>query len=103
MKAAFIDSPGPPDAIRYGELPTPVTGEGEILIRVLAAALNPIDLYVRAGTVAMPIPRPFISGCDFAGVVDAVGPRVSRFHPTLRIGRPRLRRLPSSRTRSWFS
>src|SRR3984957_5727193 len=79
MKAAFIDAPGSPDAIRYGELPTPQPGEGEVRVRVLAAALNPIDLYIRAGTVAMPLPKPFISGCDLAGVVDAVGPRASRF------------------------
>jgi NADPH2:quinone reductase len=79
MKAAFIDAPGPPEAIRYGEIPTPQPGDGEVRVRVAAAALNPIDAYVRAGTVAMPLPRPFISGCDFAGTVDAVGPHASRF------------------------
>src|SRR6202042_3666699 len=79
MKAAFIDAPGSPDAICYGELPTPQPGEGEVRVRVLAAALNPIDLYIRAGTVAMPLPKPFISGCDLAGVVDAVGPHAARF------------------------
>ncbi len=79
MKAAFIETTGSPDLIRFGDLPTPAPGEGEVLVRVRAAALNPIDLYIRAGTVAMPIPHPFISGCDLAGVVEAIGPRVSRF------------------------
>jgi NADPH2:quinone reductase len=79
MKAAFIDTTGSPDVIRYGDLPAPAPGEGEVLVRVRAAALNPIDLYIRSGTVAMPIPRPFVSGCDLAGVVEALGPRVSRF------------------------
>lgn len=79
MKAAFIDTPGPADQIRYGELPTPTPGEGEVLVRVAAAALNPVDLYIRAGTVAMPLPKPFISGCDLAGVVESVGPHASRF------------------------
>jgi NADPH2:quinone reductase len=79
MKAAFIDAPGSADAIRYGEVPTPQPGEGEVRVRVLAAALNPIDVYIRAGNVAMPLPKPFISGCDLAGVVDAVGPRATRF------------------------
>jgi NADPH2:quinone reductase len=79
VKAAFIDSTGSPDVIRVGELPTPTPDEGEVRVRVRAAALNPIDLYIRSGTVAMPIPRPFISGCDLAGVVDAVGPHASRF------------------------
>jgi NADPH2:quinone reductase len=80
MKAAFIDTPGSPDSIRFGELPTPTPGEGEVRVRVVAAALNPIDVYIRAGTVAMPLPKPFISGTDLAGVIDAVGPRTSRFH-----------------------
>src|SRR5205823_8293526 len=79
MKAAFIDSTGGPDAIRYGDLPKPSPGPGEVLVRVGAVSVNPIDLYVRAGTVAMPLPKPFIIGCDLAGTVEAVGPGVQRF------------------------
>src|SRR6476646_4560050 len=85
MKAAFIETTGSPDVIRCGDLPTPAPGEGEALVRVKAAALNPIDLYIRAGTVAMPIPKPFISGCDLAGVVEAVGPKATRFKPGDRV------------------
>jgi NADPH2:quinone reductase len=79
MKAAFIETTGTPDQIRVGDLPTPVPGAGEVRVRVTAAALNPIDLYVRAGTVAMQLPMPFVSGCDLAGVVEAVGPQAKRF------------------------
>jgi NADPH2:quinone reductase len=79
MKAAFLDSPGAPDVIHYGDLPTPEPKQGELLIRVHAAALNPIDVYVRAGTVPMLLPKPFITGTDVAGTVDAVGPGVRRF------------------------
>src|SRR5262249_2618170 len=79
MKAAFIDAPGPAESIKFGELPTPTPGPGEVLVKLGAAALNPIDLYIRAGNVAMPIPKPFISGCDLAGTVTAVGPGVKRF------------------------
>lgn len=79
MRAAFIETPGSPDVIQVGELPTPTPGDGEVRVRVGAAGLNPIDLYIRSGTIAMPMPRPFVSGCDLAGVVDAVGPRTSRF------------------------
>lgn len=79
MKAAYLETTGGPDVLQFGDLPTPSPGEGEVLVRVKAAALNPIDLYIRAGTVAMPLPRPFIPGCDLAGTVEAVGPRVSRF------------------------
>src|ERR1700730_18543762 len=79
MKAAFLEAPGPPEVIRYGDLPTPKPKPGEVLVRVGAAALNPIDIYIRAGTVAMPLPRPFIPGCDLAGTVASVGAGVRLF------------------------
>jgi NADPH2:quinone reductase len=79
MKAAFLDTTGAPDVIRYGDLPRPAIAEREVLVRVGAAALNPIDVYVRAGTIAMPLPRPFITGTDLAGTVEDVGPGVQRF------------------------
>src|ERR1019366_8735633 len=63
----------------YGDLPTPTPQAGEIRIRVGTAALNPIDAYIRAGIVSMPLPKPFISGSDVAGTVDAVGTGVKRF------------------------
>jgi NADPH2:quinone reductase len=79
MKAAYLETPGPTAVIRYGDLPRPQPKPGEILVRVKAAALNPIDVYIRAGTVAMPLPRPFITGTDVAGTVEAAGPGIQRF------------------------
>jgi NADPH2:quinone reductase len=79
MKAAFLETTGGPEVLKYGELPTPAPKSGEVLVKVAAAALNPIDLYIRAGMVKMPLPRPFIPGCDFAGTVQAVGPGVTTF------------------------
>jgi NADPH2:quinone reductase len=79
MKAAYLETTGGPDVIRYGELPTPAPKAGEVLVRVGAAALNPIDTYVRAGNVAMPLPKPFITGTDLAGTVEALGPGVQSF------------------------
>jgi NADPH2:quinone reductase len=79
VKAAYIEATGSPDAIKYGDVPKPTPGTGEVLVRVGAASLNPIDLYVRAGTVPMPLPKLFIIGCDLAGTVDAVGPGATRF------------------------
>jgi NADPH:quinone reductase len=79
MKAAYLETTGSPDVIRYGDLPDPIAKEGEVLVRVKAASINPIDLYIRAGTVPMKLPLPFIPGCDLAGIVEAVGPSVSRF------------------------
>src|SRR5438876_8940180 len=79
MKAAFLDATGAPGVLHYGDLPNPVPKAGEIRIRVATAALNPIDTYIRAGVVKMPLPLPFITGSDCAGTVDAVGPGVKRF------------------------
>jgi NADPH2:quinone reductase len=79
VNAAFLDQPGPPEVIRVGELPTPTPGPGEVRVRVRAASVNPIDTYIRSGAVAMPLPKPFIPGCDLAGEVEAAGPGVKRF------------------------
>ena len=79
MKAAYIEATGAPDVIRYGDLPDPTPTDGEVLVRVKAVAVNPIDTYIRSGLVAMKLPKPFVIGCDLAGVVEAVGPAVSRF------------------------
>jgi NADPH2:quinone reductase len=85
MKAAFLEATGSPDVLRFGDLPTPTPKEGEVLVRVAASALNPIDLYIRSGAVPMPLPRPFIPGCDLAGTVEALGPKCSRFKPGDRV------------------
>ena len=79
MKAAYIESTGGPEVIRYGDLPQPSVGRAKVLVRVGAVSVNPIDLYVRAGTVPMTLPKPFIIGCDLAGTVEAVGSAVKRF------------------------
>jgi len=79
MKAAYYETTGGPDVIRYGELERPTPGKGEVLVRVGAASLNPIDTYIRAGAVKMPLPSPFIPGSDLAGTVETVGPGVERF------------------------
>jgi len=85
MKAAYLESTGAPDVLQYGDLPKPAPQNGEVLVKVGAAALNPIDLYVRSGIVNMPLPRPFIPGSDFAGTVAAVGAGVNTFKPGDRV------------------
>ncbi len=79
MKAAFFDTTGTPDVIRVGEVPTPEPKEDEVRVKVHAASINPIDTYIRSGAAPMPLPKPAITGTDFAGVVDAVGPGATRF------------------------
>lgn len=80
MRAAYYETTGGSEVIRVGEVPTPEPGPGQIRVRVAAAALNPIDTYIRSGAVAMPRPQPLaITGTDFAGTVDALGPGVTRW------------------------
>jgi NADPH:quinone reductase len=85
MKAAYITQTGPPENIVVGDLPTPEPTGSKVLVRVNAAALNPIDTYIRGGIAKMPLPSPFIVGCDLAGVVEKVGPQVKRFRPGARV------------------
>jgi NADPH:quinone reductase len=82
MKAAYFETTGGPEVLQYGELPTPSPKPGEVRVRVVAASVNPIDVYFRSGMVKANLPLPFIPGCDLAGTVDAIGEGVT----TVRVG-----------------
>lgn len=77
MKAVWYDRTGPArEVFQYGDLPDPVAGRGEVLIRVMASGVNPADTYWRAGA-AGPMPyRRIVPNSDGAGVVEAAGPSV---------------------------
>src|SRR5438093_8271603 len=79
MKAASINKTGPPKNILSADLPAPKPGPTQCLVKVSAVALNPVDTYIRAGMIQMPLPAPFIVGCDLAGTVAEIGPGVTRF------------------------
>lgn len=79
MKAAFINQTGPPEVIKYGDLPTPKPNRNECLIKVAAVDVNPIDVYIRAGTIPAKLSFPYIIGRDLAGTVIEIGPDVKRF------------------------
>jgi NADPH2:quinone reductase len=85
MRAACISRTGPPEVIRVGDVPDPVPGPRQVLVRVRACAVNPIDTYVRAGSVAMPLQFPFVVGCDLAGEIVAVGDEVDGLAPGTRV------------------
>jgi NADPH2:quinone reductase len=85
MKAAYILEPGPPENIRYGDQPTPEPTGSQVLVRVKAVAVNPIDTYVRGGMIKAQLPKPFVIGCDLAGVVEKCGPQAKRFPPGTRV------------------
>ncbi len=79
MKAAFYTETGDPQVIQYGDLPKPQPQAGEVLVRVEAVAVNPIDTYIRSGAIDVPLTFPYVPGCDLAGVVEEIGPETSRF------------------------
>lgn len=85
MKAAYIERTGPPENIICGELPRPAVGPTQMLVRVTAAAVNPIDTYIRAGANYWELPRPYIVGCDLAGDIESIGAQVKRFKPGDRV------------------
>ncbi|HAV63104.1 MAG TPA: quinone oxidoreductase [Verrucomicrobiales bacterium] len=85
MKAAFIKETGPASNLQFGDVPKPVLRHNQVLVRVTAVSVNPIDTYIRAGLVPMELPKPFIVGCDLAGVVEGVGSDVKRFQPGDRV------------------
>lgn len=85
MKAAFIRQTGPPENIEYGDMPRPTVRDAQVLVRVTAVSVNPIDTYLRSGAVPMKLPLPFVVGCDLAGVVETVGAAVRQFRPGDRV------------------
>lgn len=73
MKAVIFREHGGPEKLSYEEMPVPQVGPEEVLIRVKACALNHLDIWIRQGSPAYPVPFPHISGSDIAGVVEEVG------------------------------
>jgi NADPH:quinone reductase-like Zn-dependent oxidoreductase len=87
MKAASCSGFGAPDVLEVRQLPRPVPGRGEVLVRVRAAALNPLDVKIRSGQfrlvfrVVYGISPPFVLGFDFAGEVVEAGEGVRGLEP----------------------
>lgn len=86
MKAIVNETYGPPEVLRLAERPDPTPGEGEVLVRVAAAAANPLDWHFLRGTplfmrltYGLRRPKHTVLGVDVAGRVVAVGPAVTRF------------------------
>jgi len=88
MKAIVYDRYGPPDVLELREVDEPEVGETEVLVRVRAAAANPLDWFAFTGTpyIARPgfgLTKPTGKrlGADFAGVVEKIGSKVNLFQP----------------------
>ncbi len=76
MKAIVIHSSGGPEVLKYEDAPRPQPKDDEVLIRVMAAAVNPVDVFIREGRITH---FPLILGMDVAGVVEHAGNKVTKF------------------------
>lgn len=81
MKAMILHSFGGPEAFKLRDVPTPVPHAGQVLVRVHATSINPLDYQVRRGDYRDLVLLPAITGHDVSGVVEAVGPGVTMFSP----------------------
>ena len=80
MKAAVMTAKGGPEVLQITELPTPtITAPHDVLVRLKAAAVNPLDTKIRQAHMMFPDNLPAVLGCDGAGVVEQVGKAVHRF------------------------
>jgi NADPH2:quinone reductase len=85
MKAIVVRAFGGPEVMVIEDVPPPTLQQGQILVRVRAVGVNPVDTYIRSGTYARKPELPYIPHADIAGVVDAVGDGVSRVTPGDRV------------------
>jgi NADPH:quinone reductase-like Zn-dependent oxidoreductase len=88
MKAIVYEKYGPPDVLELREVDKPVVGDDQVLVRVHAASVNPVDWHTMTGTPYMVRmmagllkPKSEFLGVDFAGTVEAVGRDVTQFQP----------------------
>jgi len=85
MKAIRVHKFGGPEVLRLEEVPTPRPGPREVLVRMHATGINPVETYIRAGKYARLPKLPYTPGNDGAGVVEQVDPDVTEFKPGDRV------------------
>ena len=79
MKALVMTAAGAPDVLQVRDLPTPTPEGRQLLVRLKAAGINPLDTKLRARGTYFPERMPAILGCDGAGIVEAIGPEARQF------------------------
>src|SRR5215470_19386284 len=79
MKAIRVHKFGGPEVLQLDEMTDPKPGPGQVLVRVGAAGVNPVDTYIRSGAYALLPQLPYIPGGDGAGVIEAVGDGVRQY------------------------
>jgi NADPH:quinone reductase len=79
MKAIRVSEFGGPETLKIQDVPDPKPDSGQVLVRVKAAGINPVDTYIRSGTYPRKPNLPYTPGTDAGGVIEAVGPNVKHF------------------------
>src|SRR5439155_314701 len=77
MKAILVREFGGPDVLHLEDVPDPKPGPSEVVVRIRAAGVNPVDTYIRRGTYARKPPLPYVPGSDGAGEIESVGAEVA--------------------------
>ena len=87
MKAVVLHEFGGPEKLKYEDVSDPVPGDGQVLIRLAASSVNPIDFKLRSGSQQKfrPLELPAVLGRDISGIVRSVGPHVTGFAPGDRV------------------
>ena len=85
MKAIRVHEFGAPEVLRIEEVAIPHVGRGQVLVRIHAIGINPVETYIRAGTYARLPELPYTPGNDGAGVVEQIGDSVTDFNPGDRV------------------
>lgn len=77
MNAIVVREFGPPQVMKLEQVATPSPGPGQVLVRVKATGVNPVETYIRAGTYVRKPNLPYTPGSDLAGIIEAVGPGIT--------------------------
>jgi len=85
MKAIRVHKFGEPEVMKLEEVDEPKPGTGQVLVKVHAVGVNPVDCYVRSGLYPLKPALPFTPGMDAAGIVESVGEEVKRVQPGDRV------------------
>jgi NADPH:quinone reductase len=85
MNAIVVRAFGEPDVLQVEDVDVPEPGDGQVVVRLLAAGVNPVDTYIRTGTYARRPSLPYVPGTDGAGIVEQIAPGVTAFAPGDRV------------------
>jgi NADPH2:quinone reductase len=80
MKAIRVREFGGPEVLRYEDIPDPKPESAQVLVKLRAVGVNPVETYIRSGTYTFKPNLPYTPGLDGAGIIEVVGPGVTRLH-----------------------